>query len=196
MKRRNTVLVAALALLMGLVAYGTVAHFSGEAHVTNVITTGAIDIELKETKADGETEWENLEGVMPGQEIDKLVSVVNQKDSAWVRVKVETKVNDVVQNENTLVDINFNTTDWFEGEDNVWYYRAPLTEKGQETEKLFTTVTISPNMGNEYQGCDIKVDVTAQAVQSKNNDAGGTMKTLSIENYQLIKDSWPAWPAD
>jgi len=40
MKKKNMVLVAALALLVGLVAYGTVAYFSGEAHVTNVITTG------------------------------------------------------------------------------------------------------------------------------------------------------------
>lgn len=203
MKRRNAVLTAALALLAALVAFGTVAHFSGEAHVTNVITTGQIDITLNEYTKDENGEpisWPSngISGVMPGQSVDKLVSVKSEAGSgdAWVRVQVDTLIvpaGATLESEERLPDngmliFNFDTDNWIVGEDGYYYYRDSL-KAGDTTPELFTTVTFDKTMPNEYQGCTAYVYVTAQAVQVKNNQ--GTDKETPIEeltesNYTQI----------
>ena len=179
MKRRNTVLVAALALIVGLVAYGTAAYFSGEAHVTNVITTGTIDITLNEYTTDEEgnrVAWpsKGIQGVMPGQSVDKLVSVKNEgTGQAWVRVKVDTAIElaggagEVSGKDLLSFDIQ---PGWVDGGDGYYYYSQPLSAD-QTTPELFTAVTFSTDMGNSYQGCTVNVTVYAQAVQVKNNPA-------------------------
>lgn len=197
MKRRNAVLTAALALLAALVAFGTVAHFSGEAHVTNVITTGQIDITLKETKADGETAWESVEGVMPGQSVAKVVTVKNEAGSgeAWVRVKVDTSIvpaGATLESEERLPDngmLDFDIqTGWFLGADGYYYYENALSAE-QTTLPLFTKVTFDKTMPNEYQGCTAFVNVSAQAVQVKNNqgaDKETPITKLTESNYTQI----------
>lgn len=201
MKRRNAVLTAALALLAALVAFGTVAHFSGEAHVTNVITTGQIDITLKEYTKEGDklVAWpsDGITGVMPGQSVDKLVSVesVAGSSDAWVRVKVESTITAADGKENLstsgMLDFDFKP-DWIAGTDGYYYYNVPL-EAGETTPQLFTKVTFAPGMPNEYQGCTVKVDVFAQAVQVKNNTGAGEtpITELTASNYTQIA-GWPA----
>lgn len=199
MKRRNAVLTAALALLAALVAFGTVAHFSGEAHVTNVITTGQIDITLNEYTKDENGEpisWpsKGISGVMPGQSVDKLVSVKSEAGSgdAWVRVQVVTSIEAAggaaELADNGMLIFNFDTDNWIVGEDGYYYYRDPL-KAGQTTPELFTTVKFSPSMPNEYQGCTAYVYVTAQAVQVKNNqgtDKETPITKLTESNYTQI----------
>lgn len=176
MKRRKAVLTAALALLVALVAFGTAAFFSKEAHVTNVITTGKIDITLNEYTKEGDqlVAWpsKGITGVMPGKSVDKLVSVKNEgTGEAWVRVKVASTITaaDGKTDLPTKDMLNFDfQSGWIAGAGGYYYYSVPLTA-GQTTPKLFTKVTFDPSMPNEYQGCTVKVDVTAQAVQVKNN---------------------------
>ncbi|MDO4516186.1 MAG: SipW-dependent-type signal peptide-containing protein [Bacillota bacterium] len=200
MKRRNAVLTAALALLVALVAFGTAAYFSGEAHVTNVITTGKIDITLKEQTKDAAgnpIKWpsEGITGVMPGKSVDKLVSVesVAGSSDAWVRVKVESTITaadgktDLPTKD--MLDFDFKPG-WIPGAGGYYYYSVPLSA-GQTTPELFTKVTFAPGMPNEYQGCTVNVKVTAQAVQKKNNDAKGSITELTAENYAQI-EGWPA----
>ena len=218
MKKRNVALVAMLALLAGLVAYGTVAHFSGEAHVTNVITTGKINIEVKEQTKDPEgnlIDWpaDGITGVMPGRFVDKLVWVENplpedQDDQekaapAWVRMKVTTQVvaadkETVLSPETLSMDLNLapenqeDTGYWIQGDDGYYYYSQPVAPGGA-TEKLFTKVRFDESMGNEYQGCTAKVTVSAQAVQVKNNqgtDPDAPITLLTQDNYKEIK-GWP-----
>jgi len=183
MKKKNMVLLAALALLVGLVAYGTVAYFSGEAHVTNVITTGTVDIAVVE-------DWDPQDGkgVMPGQSVKKVVQVENTgTGDAWVRVQVENTVTtapgEVITDVNALLSFDINETDWVQGADGYYYYKQPLAS-GAKTNPLFTQVTLSTEMGNDYQGREISVDVSAQAVQSKNN---------SIPEGKTVVDI-PGWP--
>ena len=98
--KKKVVLGSALVLLVALMAWGTWAYFTTEAHVTNVITTGTIKITLNDQiNATGATHtadgWQ-LNGVMPGVEVEKTVSVTNDNadtaGKAWVRVKVDTTV--------------------------------------------------------------------------------------------------------
>lgn len=176
MKKKNMVLVALLALLLGLVAYGTVAYFAGEAHVTNVITTGTVNVELVET-------WNPEDGknVMPGQTVSKKVEVRNTgTGDAWVRVHVTTSAKDPsgAYLETALISlVGTDVTDeagkqaWIPGEGDWYYYYEPLPPGEMTALPLFTAVKFDTAMGNEYQGATIEVAVSAQAVQSKNNPA-------------------------
>lgn len=198
MKRRNAVLTAALALLAALVAFGTVAHFSGEAHVTNVITTSGVSIELidllngesaKDEDGDG-ISTATLEGVMPGMDVSKVVSVKNDgAQPVWVRIDLK-KTIDLVGTEEPgdpdLLILGINSDKWT-AKDGYYYYNEVLQPGAETAKPLFQVVTIDPTMPNEYQNCTATIDVVAQAVQQKNNPVpeGGDVTQVA---------GWPASP--
>lgn len=161
---------------------GTMAYFTADDVATNVITSGKIDIKLNEVtlKVDPETgesiPFENVTGVMPNEQIDKIVSVenINLAEPAYIRVWVgpEIKLSDENADKQGNVDygliiIDFNDKDWTYKE-GYWYYNKVLNTSA-ETEPLFTKVEFSKDMGNMYQDAQVTVHVVAQAVQSKNN---------------------------
>lgn len=98
--KRKLVLSSALVLLVALMAWSTWAYFTASARTTNVITTGTIQITLKDKINDPQaTQTENgweLTGVMPGVAVEKTVFVTNDEadtaGDAWVRVKVTTTI--------------------------------------------------------------------------------------------------------
>lgn len=93
--KRKLVLTSAVVLILALLAAGTFAYFTKDARATNVITTGTIDITLNDEIRGGEktgTGWK-LEGVMPGQAVEKKVSITNNGSAeAWLRVKLAVRV--------------------------------------------------------------------------------------------------------
>lgn len=227
--KRKLVLTSAVVLILALLAAGTFAYFTKNARATNVITTGTISIqlndEIKETGAEKtDTGW-TLSGVMPGQAVEKAVSVTNTGTSpAWLRVKLDIAVEmaagktDTWQGQNVLqFAVN---PDWFLAEDGYYYYSKPVAEKAG-TAELFakdssgqSTLMLNPQLPNDYQGCAVTINVLAQAVQVKNNniyvdasgaevtDANGplTFDTLSAtdenETHESSLDSVFGWPAN
>ena len=201
--KRKLVLTSAVVLILALLAAGTFAYFTKNARATNVITTGTISIQLNDSIAGG-TEKENgwtLSGVMPGQAVEKAVSVTNTGTSpAWLRVKLEIAVEmaagktDTWQGQNVLqFAVN---PDWFLAEDGYYYYSKPVAADA-ETERLFQsgTLMLNPQLPNDYQGCAVTINVLAQAVQVKNNDTdanGQTITTLTPENVASIAGTFPA----
>ena len=130
---------------------------------------------------------------MPGQSVDKLVTVVNEgTGESWIRVGVSSRIDaadgtelplELTNGEDVLsFDINVekwtdgedvlsfdnNEEKWTDGEDGYYYYADPV-DPGDVTEQLFSQVTFNKLMGNEYQNCTAYVDVAAQAVQVKHN---------------------------
>ena len=202
MKKRTAVMIAVLVLLVALTASGTVAHFAGEAQVTNVITTGTINIRLNETTTDAsgaEIPWPEagVDGVVPGRSVDKKVSVTNTGTAdAWVRVKVDitaaAQPGEILPALDDLVSLDIQEG-WLKGADGCYYYKTPLAAEA-ETTPLFTRVAFSSAIGNEFQSHDIDVAVTAQAVQYKNNAGAGEtpITELTAENLTQIK-GWAAW---
>ena len=93
--KRKLVLTSAVVLILALLAAGTFAYFTKDARATNVITTGTISIQLNDEIQGGQktdTGW-TLSGVMPGQAVEKAVSVTNTGTSpAWLRVKLDISV--------------------------------------------------------------------------------------------------------
>ena len=173
MKRKIAALVVFIAIAVMSIS-GTMAYFTADSTATNVITSGTLGIELIELEKtdDGLKAFENKQGVMPGEVVSKIVIVRNTEDeAAYVRVKVD-KIIILAGSQSGItagnyVSCNYNTDYWTEL-DGYFYYNDPLGG-GEETVPLFTEVTFSKEMGDEYQGCRAEISVVAEAVQVKNN---------------------------
>ena len=221
--KRKLVLTSAVVLILALLAAGTFAYFSKDARTTNVITTGTINIELNDSITGGTAVKDGdkvtgytISGVMPGQPVEKIVSVTNTGTSpAWLRVKLDISVTgangkplDLTFGDKQDV-LTFTTGDGWFYHDGYYYYSAPVAEK-TSTADFFAkkdgqpTPMLNPQLPNDYQGCTVTVAVQAQAVQVKNNniyvDASGaevmgenglplTFDTLSTEDGNETRES-------
>lgn len=173
MKKR--MLTAALALCcLAVLATGTLAYFTAEETAQNVITMGSLKMELVELDEKDEP-WEDVENIVPGMEVTKKAYVENNGTvDFYTRVKI-TKTFVPAQGEelpelNTeLVRLDINEKYWKLDEGDFYYYYKKPVAPGEKTEPLFTTVTFSTKMGNEYQNVKVIIDLDAQAVQSRNN---------------------------
>ena len=175
MKKKLTV-IAIIAICLATLASGTLAYFSTEGTARNVITSGYVDMELVEKHIDGngaEVEFpaEGIEDVMPGTSVSKIVSVKNTGADAWIRIKVETKVigADGKELPADVVSFTVDETKWLL-KDGYYHYMLPVAAE-ESTDVLFDAVDFAASMGNEYQGCEAEVIVSAQAVQVANNGA-------------------------
>lgn len=169
---------AVIAVCLSLMAYGTLAYFTADEVAHNVITTGAIDIDLLEWADEGKTipfPEDGVSGVMPGADVTKIVEVQNTgSGDAYIRVKVEKEIilPEGVEGEvdSGLMMLDFDETYWLLGDDGFYYYKEAVAP-GAVTQPLFATVSFDSSMGNLYQNSTATVDVTAYAVQVANNGA-------------------------
>ena len=171
-----------LALIFGLLAImvsGSLAYFTSSETAHNVITTGGVDVELVEKTRDKDGNLidfpsDGIDGVMPGMVVDKIVSVKAEDDSAdcWVRVIVEIDITDgngKKLSADGVLSLDYDKDKWTE-KDGLWYCNSALSA-GQTTPELFTKVTFSSDLSNEYQNSTATITVHAEAVQSRNNGA-------------------------
>ena len=186
MKKRMLSL-ALMTIFISLMALGSAAYFTAEGRATNVIVTGEVDLTLTEESKTGEvikdTEGNfiglRFEKVMPGQTLDKHPMVENTGSQPfWLRVKVTCSLKnqlqedlpltiELEQQEIHMLTFNGRNENWVE-KDGWLYYTKPLAVGDQVD--VFTSVTIAPQMGNEYQDADGQIDILAQAVKYKNNE--------------------------
>ena len=172
--KRKLLMVAVLALCAALAAGGTLAYFTAEGRAHNVITTGGVKIAVQEWADVEKTQpFENLDGIMPNTVVTKIAEIKNTGASpAYVRVQVTKGILPAGAGEidPELITLDLNETDWTLREDGYLYYNSAL-QPGELTAPIFTSVMFDKEMGNEYQGATVNVDVAAQAVQSANNGA-------------------------
>lgn len=178
---------------------------SGKIEIDVIDMEGNQAVPLELPDEDGQ---ERKLSIMPGRKIPYAgVAVSNVgSSSAWVRVKATTVItskdgkkleNKKDSKGNYYIKYVLNE-DWKaigeeQDKDIVYYYTKSLEGKNDpsnpnETETvtshLIEGIEVSPEMGNEYQGCTITIEVQAQAVQSKNNPLKDGM------DYNEI----PGWP--
>ena len=188
MKKRKILVCAVIISCLSLSAYGTIAYFTADAVASNVITSGNIKIDLKETAIPEEggspVPFENRIGVMPGTAVSKIVQVENiGSQPAYIRVGVDKEI--FLAEENTeepdlsLVSWDVNS-DFWEEKDGFYYYKEVL-ETGQTSEPLFTEVVFDETMGNMYQNSKAEITVLAQATQVAHNG-----------NNVMEAQGWPA----
>ena len=194
--KKKILLLAVVFICAAILASGTLAYFTSEDQVHNVITTKAVDIQIEE--------WQETESglvpypkdkpiaVMPGGDpVSKIVTVKNLEAEAYIRAKFEiviTGADSVImelsqETLSSIIALNINSDAWLrkDGDDEWWYYKTPVGV-GASTEALFTEVVFNgSNMTNEYQNCTIDIGVKAQGVQTANN-GGGVMDAAGWPN--------------
>ncbi|WP_312461026.1 hypothetical protein [Proteiniclasticum sp.] len=191
--KRNKRIIAVLAItsILAVMVFQTLAFFTAEDTALNRVTMGNVALILNDNTIDPETKEiepfppEGFELVMPGDVVDKIVSVTNDGDNPiWVRVRLDRSL--ILANEAADIDFNvlgldLNDEDWTEGEDG-WFYYNEILEPDETTENLFTQVTFPTSLGNAFMNAEVEIDVLAQGVQSQNN--GVTVQEAT------------GWPAD
>ena len=175
--------VSVMLICVSILASTTLAYFTAEEEVHNVITSGAVDIQLEEwqkTDAGIVPYPDEKPTVMPGTVLSKIPTVKNLEAEAYIRARfdVEFTLKNVPEGQapeipEDIVTVNIDTTKWVrkDGDSDWWYYVDPVAT-GESTAPLFTEVTFAgEEMDNLYQNADIAVNVYAQAVQTANNGA-------------------------
>ena len=179
--KKRIVALAVSAICLATVASSTLAYFTDEQHVHNILTSGGISIQVVETmqgEGDAMVEFpkEGLRGIMPGTVVSKTVQIQNTgANEAWIRVKVDSSIIDA-DGKNLALNlqdgtevITYDVLDgWQPGTDGYFYYEKPVPVQ-MLTTPLFETVQFAPKMGNEYQNCTANIVISAQAVQTANN---------------------------
>ena len=171
LSKRKIVMLGAGMICAAILTTGTLAYFSGNESAHNVITTGALSMDLVEETEDGEP-WpeEGISGVMPGSVVGKKPYVVNDGGvDFYARMRVEMRVTgaDGKALSDEYISLNINKTDWTEKDGYDYYNKA--VKPGEETAPLFTEVEFGVDMHNAYMNARIEIDVHAEVVQSKNN---------------------------
>lgn len=191
--KRNKRIIAVLAItsILAVMVFQTLAFFTAEDTALNRVTMGNVALILNDDTINPETEElepfpvEGFDLVMPGDVIDKIVSVTNDGDNPiWVRIRLDRSI--LLAGEAADVDFNvlgldLNDEDWTEGADG-WFYYNEILAPGETTENLFTQVTFPTSLGNEFMNAEVEIDVLAQGVQSQNNG-------LTVQEAT-------GWPAD
>lgn len=179
MKRiKRIIAVLAITSILAVMVFQTLAFFTAEDTALNRVTMGNVALILNDDTINPETEElepfpvEGFDLVMPGDVIDKIVSVTNDgANPIWVRIRLDRSI--LLAGEAADVDFNvlgldLNDEDWTEGVDG-WFYYNEVLAPGETTENLFTQVTFPTSLGNEFMNAEVEIDVLAQGVQSQNN---------------------------
>ncbi len=141
-----------------------------------------------------EEEYVVPDHVDPGAEVDKIVNVKNTGTvDTIIRVSVEkafgtrnkdgtfVKEGDL---EPDMIQITYNTTSWQEKKDGFFYYKDILKAGEMTKEPLFTSFTLSPGIGDAYEGKDAQIVVRMESVQAEGDAVslwGMTYSELDIQ---------------
>ena len=184
MKKKWTI-ATVLLLAVALLAVGTWAYFSAVGTADNVITMGSVKLALHDE--DGNGNPFTTVRVVPGSVVNKVVYVENVGTGAfYTRVQITPEILNAdsermpLDPSEHLLVLDLNDTDWIAGADGYYYYNGAVDPKTATTQ-LFSRVTFSTKMGNEYQNSTVHIYVTAEAVQ-----------TANLEQYAAndVRDVW------
>lgn len=168
MKRSFKLLLAGVTVA-GSIALCTAAYgkFSDSVTVTNHISTGDVNISLKELeKKDGrEMAYQDRRIILPGDEISKIPRITNQSEPCWVRVKIS--YTDDLEGMEGLNDSNLKgmSPRWIrKGE--YFYYTRKL-EQGESAD-VFTSVAVPDQWNEAYHDKSFGITIVADAIQAAN----------------------------
>ncbi|MDY4892763.1 MAG: TasA family protein [Agathobacter sp.] len=168
MKRKISLSIAAMAMVLTIAIGGTLAYFTDHDSATNVITMGKVKISLVEkTVSTGEKEYTDgisYDGIHPGDVISKqpIVKVAADSQPAYIRVRVHAKSPDAELAKH-LSELSYDVHGW--KYINGYYYYPHIVYPGTSI-TLFQHVTIPTGWGNFISGKTFKIDLTAEAIQA------------------------------
>lgn len=147
--KRITSFLAALLLCLSM---AQPAWAASETQVDNGLQTGDVRIAISDELNLGK------KTVLPGDEIGYSVSIENQAESAWLRARVM-ELPDWLDMDHVTVE-----KDW-EPHGEYYYYKKIVDS--ESSVKFISGITVPDTLGNEMQGAEFKISVSAEAVQSE-----------------------------
>ena len=184
----NGRVVAIAILIFAMTAAIPFGYFVYRSRTRNVITTGGIHISLTEKTEDKTTDFTDKIDVNPTDTAVKNIRVRNWGDQpAWVRVKVEREIEladgTTQKDDENLILVAMNgeetSSEWQYSDKDDYYYYLPPLEAHTDTEGwLRLDIGFSGEIGNLYTNSKMKVIVTAEATQQKNNPADNSMSAV------------------
>ena len=190
MKAKKTLLLLLALIVIFAAVSATLANDTVETRTRNRITTGSVEIAIDETSAAGDGriagtitgQGVEFDNVMPGQTASKVVTIRNDAEACWLRVRVDISVDPTPQDGSDpkeLIVPNFSGDNWVK--DGEYYYYNRHMEKGDVTAPaLFDSVLFAPGMGNDYAGAVIRLTVTAEAIRYRNNEAEDAIRAWGM----------------
>lgn len=169
---KTKILVLSLTAALGVVGTaGALANYTAEKEVVNNTKTDTVDIELKEYQIDDNSslsEFVNPVNQVPGATVSKIPKIYNKGSDCWLRVKIDFDIDDKELETIDIDNLNgFEKDNWvFCKDDGYWYLKESLKE--ETNIDVFESVTIPSEWGNEYKDKNIYIDITAEAIQTKN----------------------------
>lgn len=164
---RSAVLSAGFSMIfglsMGMISFAAAYSWSTEAE--NLITTGNVSIVIQEHQRDEDGNripYQDGRLVLPGQRTDKLVSVINEGNTAWIRAKTEYWSEDGLQGMSDDMLDGINALWVRRGE--YFYFTEPVPT-GSSVE-FFREITVPREWGREAAGGKFCIGITAQAIQA------------------------------
>lgn len=196
MKKKVSVIVTAVTLVSLIVVGSTLAFFTTQTTVNNVVTMGNVQISLAEPN------FKNSGFVVPGQFIVKDPTVTNTgSNTAYIRCKLELVVPEA-ENSDHLPDarltdyrrqqllngISFgdaaipgSAAKWILANDGYYYYQGKLAKN--ESVEFFNSVTIPKDWDNKLSDKEFSINVSAEAIQTDNYNPAGPDGTITSWNY-------------
>nr|WP_301916997.1 hypothetical protein [uncultured Blautia sp.] len=168
MKRVLKVLLAGMfaagSIAVCAVAYG---KFSDSVTVTNHISTGDINISLKELeKKNGrEIVYQDNKTILPGDKISKIPRITNQSEPCWIRVKIT--YTDNLENRKGLDDSNLTGMSKYWIKKGKYFYCTRKLEQGDSID-VFTGISVPEEWEQPYQEKKLGIKIVADAVHATN----------------------------
>ena len=138
---QSRTLLLALVFSLSAPVYPAAATRIYSTETVNTITTGDISISLKEYELDDTGQrvpYVDGKLVVPGQQVDKIVTITNEAQDAWIRARVEYNTDDGLEgmSDDMLAGIS---RDWTKC-GGYFYYTKPVS--GAETVEFFRQVVV------------------------------------------------------
>lgn len=162
------VLVAACAVSVN----GIYASFADSADVKVTSVTGAVNVNMTLEQKDystwgGYKTFEAPDYVVPGSQIEEILTLNNNGLSSYVRVKLELLTENADLNAVNIYDCyDYDTSKWVKCGDYLYYKEALAEPDGKVV--VFNNFTIPGVLDSKVTGASFKTKITAEAIQAEN----------------------------
>ena len=172
MRNKRIIALAGTVALVGVVGVGaTLAYFTDTDNTLNTVTMGHVDIDLDEPIFSEENENNTIENVTPNQTItkDPTITVKAGSESCYLRAKVQINGLEPTWDAELFEGLNIDDSQWILSDDGYYYFQYAVGKTGVDQKfKLFDTVTIPEEWGNEMTDKTFTIGITAEAIQADN----------------------------
>ena len=181
-KRKMTVILAVMTVIMVTFIYSSYAYFTATVgSASNIIKASDVFFDIAEVEGDstpggsfGEAGVDNIR-IFPGSKVEGDISAVNNGAvSLYVRATIYTTItlNERYEHRKDEIDVShvifdINNTNWIKSGD-YWYYDHAI-EHGEKTLKLVEGIHFDDDMGNIYKDSIVEVKVRFEVVQANGN---------------------------